>query len=230
MVHIRIDGGISFSGIAPTIIIPVNPVTNTTYTISSLSDDNCTALPVNLSGSATITVNPLPTAFTITPSSVTICEGAIQALTAVGGAPVNGSKTAASGNINVNIPDKSLFGATGVLTRTLNISGIPVNAVITSIVVTYRISHTATGDLNINLKAPNGNILNLVNQRGGTGDDFNTTTISSLSSTPITTGSNPYNNTYAADAKNAIGSPANQSNVTNFAGLYGGQMVHTPYC
>lgn len=216
-----LSGGISFSGIAPTIIIPVNPVTNTTYTISSLSDDNCTALPVNLSGSATITVNPLPTAFTITPSSVTICEGAIQALTAVGGAPVNGSKTAASGNINVNIPDKSLFGATGVLTRTLNISGIPVNAVITSIVVTYRISHTATGDLNINLKAPNGNILNLVNQRGGTGDDFNTTTISSLSSTPITTGSNPYNNTYAADAKNAIGSPANQSNVTNFAGLYG---------
>lgn len=216
-----VTGGISFSGTAPIITLPVSPVSNTTYTITSLSDDYCVSLPANLSGSAVVSVNPLPGAFTISPSPVTMCEGTVTALTANGGAPIPGSKSASSGNINQAIPDKTSGGTTGVRTHNLTISGIPGNAVITGIIVTFKITHTATGDLNINLKAPNGNILNLVNQRGGTGDHFNVTNISSASATPITSGSNPYNGTYAADAKNNIGTPANVSNVTNFSSLYG---------
>jgi hypothetical protein len=61
-----LSDGTLFSGSAPTITVSVSPLTNTTYTIASLSDANCTASAGNLTGSATITVN------TLTPTSVSI--------------------------------------------------------------------------------------------------------------------------------------------------------------
>lgn len=53
--------------------LSVSPSSTTTYTILGLSDLNCTAEPVDLSGSPTITVNPRPTV--VFGSDATICNG-----------------------------------------------------------------------------------------------------------------------------------------------------------
>jgi hypothetical protein len=51
-----LSNGAAFSGSSP-ITVSVSPGTNTTYTIATLSDANCTAIGAGLSGSAAITVN-----------------------------------------------------------------------------------------------------------------------------------------------------------------------------
>ncbi len=64
----QLSDGTTFSGTAPSISVNVTPSSTTTYTITSLSDANCSSNAGDLSGSATVTVNPL-----VTPS-VTIAE------------------------------------------------------------------------------------------------------------------------------------------------------------
>ncbi len=51
-----LSDGSPFSGTAPTITVSVSPVIATSYTIATLTDDNCTALPGDLSGMANVTV------------------------------------------------------------------------------------------------------------------------------------------------------------------------------
>ncbi len=53
--------------------LPVNPVNNTTYTLVSVDDAICSAVPADLTGIATVTVNERPTG-DIT-GSATICNG-----------------------------------------------------------------------------------------------------------------------------------------------------------
>jgi hypothetical protein len=57
-----LSDGTVFSGTSPTITINVSPTSTTTYTISSLSDVNCAAIPADMTGNATVTVTPMPTA------------------------------------------------------------------------------------------------------------------------------------------------------------------------
>jgi hypothetical protein len=52
-----LSSGDGFNGAPPSFTFGVTPVSTTTYTIASLSDDNCAALPQDVSGSASITVN-----------------------------------------------------------------------------------------------------------------------------------------------------------------------------
>lgn len=56
----RINGGAVVTNTNNPEIITVNPATTTTYTVTSLSNANCTADAADMSGSVTITVNPLP--------------------------------------------------------------------------------------------------------------------------------------------------------------------------
>lgn len=214
-----LSGGIPFSGTAPAINVNVNPSGTTAYTITSLNDANCTALPANLSGSATVTVLPLPAVFTVSPATATMCQGTVTALTATGSVPTNGTASASSGTVNLSIPDANLFGGTGVRTHGLDISGIPAGAVITTVSVNFNIPHTATGELDINLRAPNGNVLNLVGRRGGSGNNFTNTTINNTSSLAISGASAPFTNTYAPDAINNTGPAGYVSNVGSFNGL-----------
>ncbi|MCW3787037.1 gliding motility-associated C-terminal domain-containing protein [Plebeiibacterium sediminum] len=51
----------------------VSPTSNATYVISALSDANCTAVPSDLTGSGTVTVNARPTG--IVSGDATICNG-----------------------------------------------------------------------------------------------------------------------------------------------------------
>jgi hypothetical protein len=72
-------GSIPFSGTGPFITIDVTPGTTTIYTLATLSDANCSALPADLSGSPTVVVHPLPTASISGTASV--CEGASSNIT-----------------------------------------------------------------------------------------------------------------------------------------------------
>ncbi len=175
--------------------ISVNAPTGTpgTYTYAITKVVAATGCTQNISGvSATVTVNPKPAAINITPASATLCQDNIISLLATSTAVTPGSVTMSSGTLNQSIPRGSYRNSS------LNVSGIPVGAVITGVSVTFNISHSRTGDLGIYLQAPNGRILNLVNRRG-TGSNFTGTIISSNSSTLITSGVNPYSGTYAAD-------------------------------
>jgi len=113
----------------------------------------------------------------------------------------------ASGPLSLLINDSD---PVGVLSAPINISGIPANAVISDISVKFNISHTWVGDLDINLVAPNGGILNLVGAlNGGTGsngtDDFTNTVISSTSTTAISGAAAPRTGIFAAEKRATYG-------------------------
>jgi len=85
----------TFSGIAPNITVSVSPTMNTTYTIATLTDQNCDAIAADLTGSAIVTVNPRPK-LTATVNTVTVTSNN-------DGTADNGSFTicnAASGNLS----------------------------------------------------------------------------------------------------------------------------------
>ena len=126
-----------------------------------------------------------------------------------------GTQTATSGTISVSVPDASATGAT----HTIPVS-LPTGAVINNMRVTLNLTHTWISDMVINLKAPNGQVLNLFNQHGGSGDDLVNTVVSSTGTTAFTSGSAPFTGTFAATAASGQGPTGNVSNAANFAALY----------
>jgi hypothetical protein len=68
-------GAIPFSGSSSPIIVSVTPSVTTTYTIATLTDALCTATAGNRTGSATVSVNPVPATPTISAGGpVTFCS------------------------------------------------------------------------------------------------------------------------------------------------------------
>ncbi|MDO9253924.1 MAG: T9SS type A sorting domain-containing protein [Bacteroidales bacterium] len=189
----------------------INVTAAGSYTVQVTNAGGCLSA---VSAPIVVTVNALPSAVTITPSAPTICNGTTQPLTATNYISPS-LKTTSSGTISVTIPDNN---STGV-TSTLSVSGIPLYATITDISINFNTTMTYDGDLIFNLKAPNNNILNLVNRAGGSGDNFTNTVISSSSSNLLSAGSAPFTGTYAADAVNNVGPTSYLSNVTSFSGL-----------
>ncbi len=167
-----------------------------------------------------VNVNPNPATPVITPASAQLCIGGqVQLNTQFTPPPPAVSLPAiSSGTIAVAIPDFSPVGAT----HSLNVTGVPVGASVTGISVTLNMTHTWMSDMIINLKAPNGNVLNLFNRRGGSGDNLVNTVISSASSTSLAAGVAPFTTggPFAADAANGVGPAGVVSNVIAFSGLY----------
>ncbi len=186
------------------------------YNLVSIKEGSASACTQSQSGTVTVTVSALPVAPVISPASPAVCVGGIIALSS---ASSSASTTIASGNVNISIPDNSTVGAASSLV----IPALPAGAVVTSVSVNFNITHNNDNDLTINLKAPNNSVLNLVNQKGGTGKNFTNTTISSASATAIT-GAAPFSSTYMADgAAGIVGATAgggNTATVTTFASLY----------
>ena len=148
--------------------------------------------------STSITVNPNPPTPIITPPAPQICVGSpVQLSTQFTASPPPVILPAvSSGTISVAVPDAIAAGTSHIIPVTT----VPAGASITAISVTLNMTHTWIGDMIINLKAPNGNVLNLFNQKGGAGDNLVNTEISSASTNPIPAAGAPYTGTYRPDA------------------------------
>ncbi|MFN7199945.1 MAG: beta strand repeat-containing protein, partial [Bacteroidota bacterium] len=195
------------SGAAITSTITVTP----SYTSGGVT---CNGDPVTF----TVTVNPCGQVNTVT--NQVLCNGS--ATSAVTFSTTNnglistgGTQTASSGTISVSVPDASAAGATHTIPVNL-----PTGAVINNMRVTMNMTHTWISDMVINLKAPNGQILNLFNQHGGSGDNLVNTVVSSTGTTAFSSGSAPFTGTFAATAASGQGPTGNVSNSANFAALY----------
>ena len=182
--------------------------TGATYTVTGVSTGTYRVIVTNTatgcisapSTGVVVTINPQPTAVTITPATATICTGASQTLVATGGTTfIQGAATATTGTISVAIPDVS---ATGI-SNSLAVSGIPAGATIDSVIVTFNITHGFDQDVIVDLEGPNGQILNLVSGVNITGGStgFANTRVSSDNTKPAfpTTGT-PFTGTFKADA------------------------------
>ena len=200
--------------------IPVTPAVTTTYSLVSVVAVGSGSPCVGTGNSGTPTVVVLPT----TVGGITIvdnptgplCAGSPKLLTVLG-APTPGSSVTNSGPIAVVIPDNNPGGVSTGLT----VAGIPAGATGTSASVNFNITHTWDGDLRLFLKAPNNQVLNLVNARGGSADNFVNTTISSTATIPIASGAAPFTGTFLPDGSLAALPPTGFTpTATTFAPLY----------
>jgi subtilisin-like proprotein convertase family protein len=183
------------------------------YQYRALLSGACAAL--DYSQPATLTVTP-PTPV-VSPASASICNGTIQALTITNSvsAPTT-AIFAASAGLPLNVPDNNTTG----ITNSLTVSGIPAGVLVTNIAVKFNMTHTYVGDVVMNLKAPNGQTLNLIAAlNGGNGNNstanFTNTVIDSLSTTPLSGAAAPRTGTFRADRFNAT-IPTLTPTTTNF--------------
>jgi len=139
--------------------------------------------------------------------------------------------TQSSGIVNLSIPDENAPG----VSSTLNISGIPLTATIDSVIVTFTITHTFLSDIDVNLEAPNGQILNLVANEGGVSTygytDTRATSNTSIQAFPPGDYGSTLTGTFRADAasqaaldnyifKTLIGSTSPAVTTTTFSNLF----------
>jgi subtilisin-like proprotein convertase family protein len=97
---------------------------------------------------------------------------------------------------------------------------LPVGVYFNNMRVMINMSHTFVGDIGINLKAPNGKILNLFHRHGGSGDNMVNTIISSQGTNALSDGNAPFTGTFRANVQMNVGPTGYKSNVTSFADLY----------
>lgn len=188
--------------------VTANPNVNTIYTVTGTNAAGCT-------NTTRVDVKFTPAIPTVAPATPIICAGTVQQLsiTSASAATPPVANTTSSGAISVQIGD-----AFPPAISTLNVAGV--SGAVQSISVNFNITHTYDGDMTINLKAPNGNILNLSWENGGGGDNYVNTTISSTATNIIYTGTVPYTGTFAAEAAPSVGLAPNLSNVTAWTSLF----------
>ncbi|MFT3908372.1 MAG: T9SS type A sorting domain-containing protein [Ferruginibacter sp.] len=130
-----LSDGTPFSGTTSPISVSVTPASTTTYTITSLTDGTCTATPADLSGSATVTVNPLPATPVINAGgATTFCSGGSIVLTSssasgnqwnLNGAAIGGETNQtltvnASGDYSVTVGNGNCSATSAITTVTVN--------------------------------------------------------------------------------------------------------------
>ncbi|GAA4460002.1 hypothetical protein GCM10023093_01920 [Nemorincola caseinilytica] len=197
--------------------VTANPTTTTVYTVTG------TTAGCSSTATSTVTYVYTPGAVTVSPTSIAACAGdATRLIRATGGVTGPMTNTVNSGTITI----PGTVGAFGTITANLNMSGIPAGAVITGAAVNViSFGSNYQDDYVINIKAPNGNILNLVNQRGAHGPAsaaiiFTNTNISSAGTTSLATGSGVFTGTWRADAGLPVGAAPYVSNVNAWNDLY----------
>jgi uncharacterized protein YjdB len=195
--------------------VTANPTNDVTYTVTGTSSAGC----VNTT-TTTVTYNISPSSLTITPGSLSACMGnAPYLLTATGG--VVGPTTVNSGVITI----PASIGSNGTISNALTVAGVPAGAVITGASVNLiNFGANYSADYVINIKAPNNNVLNLINQKGTATSTVTTlfvnANISSAGASPLSGGSNPFTGTWLADAASSVGGAPNVSNVTDWNSLF----------
>jgi subtilisin-like proprotein convertase family protein len=105
--------------------------------------------------------------------------------------------------LNSAIPDDDANGINDIIP----INSIPLGSTIDSIIVTFSMAHSWLSDVVVNLEAPNGQIINLVGNRGGNSiygyNNVRVTSDNSLPAFPTGWYGDPdgFSGTYKADAK-----------------------------
>jgi subtilisin-like proprotein convertase family protein len=191
------NGGIFSGATTSTLTLTGVPGTYSGYQFRALMRGGCTAL--DYSQPATLTVNP--PAPVVLPASASICNGTIQALTITNSvsAPTT-AVFAASAGLPLTVTDNNTTGVTNAVA----VSGIPAGVVVTNVAIKFNMTHTWVGDLVMNLKAPNGQTMNLIAAlNGGTGSNstanFTNTVIDSVSTTALSGAAAPRTGTFRAD-------------------------------
>jgi len=187
-------------------VVTADPTVNTTYTVTGTDAAGC----VNTSQ---VDVKFTPPTPVISPTAPIICSTAVQQLSITSSSLPPVANTTSSGAISVAISN-----LLPPAVSTLNVAGV--TGAVQSISVNFDVTHTFDGDITINLKAPNGNILNLSWENGGASDNYTNTTISSSATNIIYTGTAPYTGTFAAEGANGVGIAPNLSNVTAWSNLF----------
>lgn len=180
-----------------TSLVYAAPLFYTAYTVTGkITATGCT-------NTAIASVNATPYRPTVTPPSVNMC---------MSDQPVKlritspGTMQFCSGAVNIPVPDNNAAG----VSNSVFVSGIMPACNMMNISVTINMTHTRVGDMVFVLKAPNGNVLNLdyhISTTGGSGSTsgFINTVIASHGSATLSSGTNPYTDTFKADAQ---GGPA----------------------
>jgi photosystem II stability/assembly factor-like uncharacterized protein/subtilisin-like proprotein convertase family protein len=178
------------------------PTVQTTYTATA------TDAVTGCVSSASVLVNYTPPAPAVTPNPVSMCLGDLPVkLKSASSTP--GSCTTSSGAISIPVPDNTANGVQSNLT----VSCVPAGAIVTGVSVNFNMAnHTYVGDMILNLKAPNGTVLNLAKYMTGTATQagaypnlgFVNTTISSAGTAVLGTATTtPITGTWKADLLNA---------------------------
>ena len=195
------NGGVFSGATTSTLTLTNVPGTFAGYQFRALMRGGCTA--VDFSNPATLTVNAI--APVVNPASATICAGTIQTLSLTNSvsSPTTGV-WAASAGLPLSIPDNNTTGTTS----SVAVSGIPAGVIVTNVAIKFNMTHTYVGDVVMNLRAPNGQTLNLIAAlNGGNGNNstanFTNTVIDSLSTTPLSGAAAPRTGTFRADKFNA---------------------------
>jgi subtilisin-like proprotein convertase family protein len=203
------NGGIVSGATTSTLTLTDVPESWSGYEFRALFRGACTG--TTPSSGAVLTVNKLQATTNI--SSAAICNGQSQILSLTNSLATPTSVTFnATTGLPLVIPEED-FGFTGV-SNSLSVSGIPAGSIITNVAVKFNINHRWVGDLVINIKAPNGQTLNLVNllNNGGGGnssDNFTNTIVDSLSTIALSGAAAPRTGTFRADRGTTFwGSPA----------------------
>jgi subtilisin-like proprotein convertase family protein len=221
-----LNGGVYSGATTATLTLTNVPATMSGYEYRALMQGGCTAIDFS-SPPATLTVTPLIATTNI--ASATICTGSIQTLTLTNASSPT-TTTYSSGTVNIPIPEGTFPGPYTGASHVIPVSGIPAGAVVTNMSVRLNANHPWVSDCEIVLRAPNGNILNLVDLVTATnqsGANFVNTVLSSSGTAELRSGIRPgYTGTFRPDAvlNGAFGIPAGPigflPNVTTFASLY----------
>ena len=215
------NGGVFTGATTTNLVLTSVPVTMDGYQFRVVMVGPCTS--PDFSAPVTLTVAPLVA--TVSPASATICAGSLQQLSLTNAS----SPTTAvfpSGTVNITIPDGNVTG----INHTIAVAGIPAGAVVSRIGVRLNITHGYVADLEIVVRAPNGNRLNLCDLIGGQnnpGANFTNTFINSTATASLSSGTPPWNGSFRPDAipgpAGGFGVPAGPTGflptVTSFAGL-----------
>ncbi len=138
-------GAIPFSGSSSPITVSVTPSSTTTYSIATLNGSQCSSIAADLSGSATVTINPVPATPTISPvAPIAQCGGTVTltSSSATGnqwnleGSPIGGATNqtlvvSASGNYSVTVTNGFNCSVTSATTA-VTINPVPATPTISA--------------------------------------------------------------------------------------------------
>lgn len=201
-------GGVVVSANSAALQLAAVPNSLNGYQFRSVVTNPCTAL--DFGPIATLTVTPVVA--TLSPTSATICNGSIQAISLTNASTSVTSTWNATG-MPIAIPDANAAG----ISSTITTSGLPTTGYVVSD-IRVRVSvpgHTWAGDLVMTLTGPNGQRINLDFYLGATGNGvsgINNAVIRQSGGAALSGAGSPVTGNFSADlasaAANFFGAPS----------------------